>query len=1158
MTTAWSDRSAIRLESPGIRRERSAYRADRSRPRGPVLARRPPARAPKRAGIAILIGLALFAIPCASAAQEEEDLQAREEYERLRLYSGRGVDIAALMLDARRQALALRSAVSTPWRELGAGSIDERFRGTRTAGRVSTIAIHPRNPDILYIGAAQGGVWRSDDAGQSWTPLTDGECSMAMGSIAIDPVDPDIIYAGTGEQTHLASAQYGCGVLRSSDGGATWEWDEARAAVFLGRAGGARISRILIDPASAGSLSETTVLAASDFGLFRSTDSGLSWTSVLTGVASDLVMDPSEPSILYAAFEGEYLGRRLGRGGVYKSTDGGRSWTRASVGLRDSRLGRMKLAIAPSAPGVLYAAAVNHGEGRELRGGLLLYRTDDAASTWREVGAEGNSCNNLCWYAMTLAVHPQDPDRVNFGGQELSISVDGGQTFARRHTGDVYVDEHAFLFDTLSGPDVLYLTNDGGVFRSEDAGENWTTRAGNLAVAQFYPGVSLHPSDPLIAIGGTQDQGTLRWSEATRSWVKILGSDGGSTAIDREDPDLWYGQTFWWQGRPFGGPWRGGVRMASGIDHNDRALFLPPLVMDPIDSRRLYFGTTRLYRTDDSAESWQPVSEHFTGSGDNRISAIAPSPPDPNTVYLALSRGRIAVTRDAGVSWSVSGRGLPDRFIGDIAAHPDDPDQAYAVAGGFLAGHVFQTTDGGYTWRDQTGNLPDLPTEAVLYDPLNPEGVYVGTDLGVFHSVRGGPDWTLLGDGLPAIQVVDVVANPGTNRLVAATHGRGMYEIPIDVPLTARARAYPLADTVLAGHDTIYSGTVIVAPHGRGDHRTSWSARVAGARWVTLTRPAGQGRGRFTYDVSARELTPGAHEATVTVEVAGVSEPLAVPVRVVARAPRGRLAVAAREIRVSAPVGSTEAVEAAVEVTIEGPQASTVEWTARRLGGGAWLTLRDAAGVGSGAVSLTVDPTGLSIGSYVDSVEVRAALAAGSPAVFTTTLSVEGPLAVPAVRGNYSVGVAGWSTPTVDSLPSGLSGFGAADATWTATTRGSEWLTLERETGGLHDPIVFSRSAAAQAVGVYQDTVTVGVVGRPDLAGIIVDGFEVVRPMSARDAAVLLLEHLGTDGTYRSGQSLLLDWFGNGDGEFDAGDVLRWLDHCAAGGADSGCRDGPP
>ena len=246
--------------------------------------------------------------PRAARAQETEDIRARMEYDRLRLYSGFGVNLSERLQFARQRVEAMVGAGPYPmslrssrWRALGPDRTDSN--GNWTSGRVSAIAIHPRNPDIVYIGAAQGGVWRTDNAGVSWRPLTDSECSLAMGSIAIDPVNPDIVYAGTGEQHFSGDSYYGCGVLRSVNGGMSWE--QLGSNVFRGRRGGARISRVLVDPVTAGTVGSTVVLVASDFGLFRSNDSGRTWRQVLDGRATDLVMRPGDPSRLYAAVHRE-------------------------------------------------------------------------------------------------------------------------------------------------------------------------------------------------------------------------------------------------------------------------------------------------------------------------------------------------------------------------------------------------------------------------------------------------------------------------------------------------------------------------------------------------------------------------------------------------------------------------------------------------------------------------------------------------------------------------------------------------------------------------------------------------------------------------------------------------------------------------------------
>ena len=344
---------------------------------------------------------------------------------------------------------------------------------------------------------------------------------------------------------------------------------------------------------------------------------------------------------------------------------------------------------------ILYAAFQTGGS----RGsGLRMYRTEDGAEVWKLLDATGASCYDQCWYDMTIAVDPGDPETVYFGSLRLFRSTNGGDSFSQRHNG-IYVDEHYLVFDTLRDPVDLYLANDGGVYRTLNEGASWTSLATNLAVVQYYPGIGLHPSDAQVALGGTQDQGTQRSYPGSATWDKVLGGDGGYTAFDAEDPGTWYAETQWIRNSGYSGPRKNGSLVTNGIALGEPGLFIPPLVMDPIDSRRLYFGTTSLYRTDDAAKSWERT---LRLSGGSVISAIGLAPSDPNTVYAAVTRGRVVVTRDGGVTWRQFGTGLPDRLIGDLAVHPDDPDQAYAVAGGFLTGHVFHTTNGGTSWRDRT------------------------------------------------------------------------------------------------------------------------------------------------------------------------------------------------------------------------------------------------------------------------------------------------------------------------------------------------------------------------------------------------------------------------------------------------------------------------
>ena len=220
---------------------------------------------------------------------------------------------------------------------------------------------------------------------------------------------------------------------------------------------------------------------------------------------------------------------------------------------------------------------------------------------------------------------------------------------------------------------------------------------------------------------------------------------------------------------------------------------------------------------------------------------------------MAVGGGRPAFTSLATVAktWQLRSRGLPaERYIADIAVHPHDPNQAYAVVGGFNSGHVFRTRNAGETWEDRTGNLPNMPVNAVLYDPRDANAVFVGADLGVFHSTSGGGIWTRA-EGIPSVAVFDLAARPGTGRLVAATHGRGMFELPIDVPLTAGVRPHVVADTVFAATDTTVTGEVIVAPWGRNDHATAWSATTSGEDWLMLENSEGVGRGRVKWRIVA-------------------------------------------------------------------------------------------------------------------------------------------------------------------------------------------------------------------------------------------------------------------------------------------------------------------
>ena len=655
---------------------------------------------------------------------------------------------------------------STTWTPLGPAPLGSSTNPS--SGRLNTIAVHPTDPQTLYVGGAQGGVWKTVNGGASWAPLTDSQCSLAMGSVVLDPVDPRIVYAGTGEENNSGDSYYGCGVLRSIDAGATWQ--QLGGDVFDTPTGGARIARLIIDKSTAGNATTTVLYAATTFGLYRSQNSGQTWTRNLTGVASDVVMDPSQPGVVYAG---------ISRVGISKSTDGGVTWTPLAGGLPTTGMGRVNLAIAPSDPNTLYASFGNAADGVLLG----FYRTTDAGVTWTKQTATGASCNSQCWYDMAIAVDPASPLTVIFGGFSVYRSIDGGISF-----GDigrsVHVDHHAAVFDPLT-PGTLYVGSDGGIWKSTDVGNTWTNLNTNLALTQFYQGVSINPLSATDIIGGTQDNGTVEWNGVSL-WPSVIGGDGGYTAIDYRTGTTAYGETQWTAGTQSNGPRRrdpGSTFFLSrtlGINLDDRAQFIPPLVMEPTTPSVLYFGTFMLYRTDDRGNKWASVSPDLSRTGSATISAIAVSPIDSQTIFVGTSDGNVQVTSNLGRNWVVSTAGLPTRFVSDFALEPRDPRTAWVVVGGFGSGHVFRTTDRGATWTNVSFDLPDVPVLSVVLQPGSGE-LDIGTDLGVFSLAASATTWQPVTNGLPNVSVYDVAFDKARSRLIAATHGRGMFSLDVSV-----------------------------------------------------------------------------------------------------------------------------------------------------------------------------------------------------------------------------------------------------------------------------------------------------------------------------------------------------------------------------------------
>jgi photosystem II stability/assembly factor-like uncharacterized protein len=705
---------------------------------------------------------------------------------------------------AMQRMVSLQATSTEQWVNIGPAPMRDSIIGRHkvdVSGRTTALAVDPRDSSVIYLGAAQGGVWKSTDDGASWTPLTDDQPSLAVGSLALDPSNPDIVYVGTGEPHASGDSYYGAGVLRSTDGGMTWQ--QLGASEFSGLG----ISAIIVHPANSSIIYAASSAAVGPegpltpaSGILRSTNGGQTWAAmrVCTGCygASDLVMDPGNPSVLYAAFWEQ---------GIFKSTDGGQIWHPLTSGLPAGDFRRIELAIAPSNPSVLYAGFDVAISGQYT--GAKVFKTTDAGSTWQELDRAPNYCGGQCWYDNVIAVHPSDPDTVYLGGsasyvsrptwtvrQVLVRSTDGGTTWWDMSPNDspgrtLHPDMHAIAFDALN-PQTIWVGNDGGVWKSTDGGLNWNNKNSNLATLQFT-GVAVHPTNPQIVFGGMQDNNKAKYTGSV-AWEAMDAGDGGYAAIDPFDPRYFYGTryeiSFQRNSQGGSGPYQDWPVKTSGINLNDRSLFYAPLTLDPSTPGVLYFGTHRVYRTTNRGDRWQAISGDLTlGRTRTAISTIAVAPTAPEVIYAGTSDGQVQVTTNTGSRWdNVTRSPLPNRFVSEIAVSYTSYRVAYVVFNGFNThtpsrpGHVFRTIDAGATWQDVSSNLPDIPVLCIALDRDAPGTIYVGTDIGVFRTTNDGATWSPYSSGMANVAVFDLALNPDTNVLAAATHGRSVYLLQLE------------------------------------------------------------------------------------------------------------------------------------------------------------------------------------------------------------------------------------------------------------------------------------------------------------------------------------------------------------------------------------------
>lgn len=682
-------------------------------------------------------------------------------------------------------------------------------------GRITAIEGVNSDPRILYVGAAGGGLWKSMTGGTVFKPIFDKYCQ-SIGAIAIDQAHPDTIWVGTGESNMRNSVSVGNGLYRSTDGGDNW--------TKVGLDSSEHISKIVIDPSN----SNNVYVAVpghlwndnKERGLFKTTDGGKTWTKILyvdekTGCA-DVMVDPKNPQIVYASMwqfrRTPYSFSSGGKGsGLFKSTDGGKTWKKIQKGLAEGELGRICLALAPSDPKNLFAIVEAKATG--------LYLSNDGGETWTPQSSNTNVTARPFYFSV-IAVDPVNPKRVYRPAFSFSMSDDGGKSFteASYAGGWVHSDMHA-LWINPNNPSQLYLGTDGGVYTSYDKGNNWLF-INNLPVSQFYH-VACDNAVPYNVYGGLQDNGS--WMAPSQNpggiqngdWKNVGGGDGFWVQPDGSDNNIIYSES------------QGGHMVRYNKKTNEYANIQPyplagenkfrwnwntPIVKSPVNPATIYTGSQFLFRSKNKGLTWERISPDLTtndpkkqqqeesggltvdnSSAENHctIFSIAESPKDENVIWVGTDDGNLQVTTDGGKTWTkvnMNVQGMPAQtWVSSIEPSRHDRNSVFVTFDNHTYGdvktYVYKSGDLGKSWVSMS--TPELTSYAhkIVQDHINPDLLFLGTEMGLFITIDGGKNWAAMTAKVPPTAVRDIVIQQQTNDLVLGTHGRGVLIIDDIWPL---------------------------------------------------------------------------------------------------------------------------------------------------------------------------------------------------------------------------------------------------------------------------------------------------------------------------------------------------------------------------------------
>ncbi|HEV2801581.1 MAG TPA: carboxypeptidase regulatory-like domain-containing protein [Pyrinomonadaceae bacterium] len=764
-----------------------------------------------------------------------------------------------------------RSLAQT-WRSIGPSPTTPAFPNNWgvTSGRLNAIAVHPTAPHVVLIGAATGGIWRSTDGGANFVPVSDSHVDLGVGSIAFSRSNPSIVYAGMGD---LDGGYFGTGVLKSTDAGATWTRVSNNSLPPLGTT-----AEIEVDPTNPNRvyvLQATRTLATSyndlnpDGTLYRngfylSTDGGVNWQQTMRGRPRDIAIHPSNPQILYMgmALVDAFAGIPANVAGVYKSLDGGASWLPAPVFVAPSAANTLdvRIAVTPAAPDRVYVFS-------GAKGAIRIDISDNAGLTWTNKPTTGIDPGQF-GYNTYIHVSPNDPNTIYVGTRDVYKSTNGGdswESMTKNFSGanfsynpfasNAHPDQHAFAFHPAD-PNILYIGNDGGFYVSINGGANFTAYNASLTLTQFV-GISMHPTNPAISFGGTQDNGTQLRNVGTNTWTEFSSGDGGRSIVNAANPSMVFTTYIYGRVNRFtnNGLTPGGI-IANNSNFGEpttspRIAFYPPVVGNGVDST-IYFGTYRLFTCTNCATAsaasanWtatsNPATTDLTKGGSDVLSAIGVErKANAQIIYTGSAQGRLMVSTNGGANWTDRTSGLPNRFIESITVDPTNASVAYVTYSGYGTGHVFRTTNMGASWTDIGGTpgqptaIPNVPVSAFLIDPVNPNTLYAGSDIGVFRSTDNGATWATFNNGmLPAVVTGFATSAGGVIQL--STYGRGAYELTGAQTYTIGGRISNAAGTPFSGVTMTLTGTQSATTTTDAQGAYSFPNLPTGTYTVTPTR----------------------------------------------------------------------------------------------------------------------------------------------------------------------------------------------------------------------------------------------------------------------------------------------------------------------------------